>query len=291
MPSAIELRDAPLAAAHVGDEQDVGLAAGRRKHVDDAKVIAQRRRQRTRARPLPKGPMRRAAGDCSRRSARRPGGFGCAQSAYGQMTIPAAAGASWAAGSRECSGDMSPAAADAEPGGDSAASAGGPSAASGASAPRDRRTLQRKIDASEQRAACAARALRRIFLFADRTDADVPWATGPTLPAPRDFRKGEAAARAQRLDRRHVAAPGNADHPDAAAFDGRLHALAAARRPSHRRSARSARGRAPTSGTSGWLREPRQTLPCGRLSTYGSGMIASSSASSGACLRSSVRSG
>ena len=51
-------------------------------------------------------------------------------------------------------------------------------------------------------------------------------ATRPTLPAPRHFGKGEAAARAQRFDRRHVAASRDADHPHAAAFDGGLHALA-----------------------------------------------------------------
>src|SRR3954466_8202033 len=51
-------------------------------------------------------------------------------------------------------------------------------------------------------------------------------AIGPSLPSPGHFGKREATARPQRFDRRHVAASRDADHPDAAPFDGGLHALA-----------------------------------------------------------------
>src|SRR6185369_4321957 len=47
--------------------------------------------------------------------------------------------------------------------------------------------------------------------------------TRRTLPAPRHFFEREPARCAQRLDARHVAASGNADHPDTAAFDADLH--------------------------------------------------------------------
>ena len=45
-PFAIELGHAPFAAAHIGDQQDVGLAPRRGKNVHDRILVAQRRRQR-----------------------------------------------------------------------------------------------------------------------------------------------------------------------------------------------------------------------------------------------------
>ena len=103
-------------------------------------------------------------------------------------------------------------------------------------ATRRRGALQREIDARERRAARAARALGRILGVADGTDADV-LGHRPTLPAPRDFGRASSPRLAHSASTaRHVAAPGNADHPHAPAFDRRLHALAVRVRAARRRA-------------------------------------------------------
>ena len=160
--AAVELRDAALAGLRVGDEQDVGLAARGREHVDHAIVVAQRGGQRPRAGDRRRGRRRaqraiavdaavaarrirlravgmraddRRGGGLRRRRARTPRRDPVLRSRRG--------------GARGCA--------------DYAGRNGG----------IGRLGLDREIDAREQRAALAARALRRVLAFADGTDADV----------------------------------------------------------------------------------------------------------------------
>ena len=116
------------------------------------------------------------------------------------------------------------------------------------------------------------------------------WATPPTLPAPRHF---EGRARGSRTAPRPPPCRRGRECRSSRCVRLRRRPASASRRRRRvrrRHAAYRARPRS-DSGTSGWLAEPRHTWPCGRRSAYGSGMIASSSASVAACLRVSVASG
>ncbi len=182
--AAIELGHAAFATVHVGDEQDVRLAAGGREHIDDPVLLAQRGGQRPRAGQhgggghgagrRPQRPVAVDAAFASRRIFLAAVGVRTAQRrgrGGGRCSIRGIALVRLARHRRERRVQVGVGSGDSRAGvvlGDTGA--GGFAARR---LDRRRRGPEREVHPREQRAAAAARLLGRILLPADRAQANV----------------------------------------------------------------------------------------------------------------------